>query len=155
MRILVLILVSAVVAACGDAVRVVKQTIALQEAFFRQIDKRSPTPEIRDRLRALARAGAGDSVQLLVTHGLVRLNDSTLIRRMELMSVMLEGSEESVCAALSRGNPGSGQMTLAMTELEDPHSRIGPPSSFRPRTRATTALPPATVTTKASANTFR
>jgi len=120
MRILVLILVSAVVAACGDAVRVVKQTIALQEAFFRQIDKRSPTPEIRDRLRALARAGAGDSVQLLVTHGLVRLNDSTLIRRMELMSVMLEGSEESVCAALSRGTPGSGQMTLAMTELEGP-----------------------------------
>jgi len=120
MRTLALVLGTSVVAACGDAVRVVKQTIALQEAFFRQIDKRSPTPEIRDTLRSLARSGAGDSVQLLVAQGLIRLNDSTLIRRMELMSVMLEGSDESICAALSRGTPGSGQMTLAMTELEGP-----------------------------------
>jgi len=106
------------VVACGDTVRVVKQTIALQEAFFRQIDKRSPTPEIRNTLRALARSGAGDSVQLLVAQGLVRLSDSSLIRRMELMSVMLDGSEQTICAALSRGTPGSGQMTLAMAELE-------------------------------------
>ena len=120
MRTLALVLGTCVVAACGDAMRVVKRTIALQEAFFRQIDKRSPTPQIRDRLRSLARGGAGDSVQLLVAQGLVRLNDSTLIRRMELMSAMLEGSEESVCAALSRGTPGSGQMTLAMTALEGP-----------------------------------
>ena len=121
MRILVyvaLISGTCVVAACGDAVRVVRQTIALQEAFFRQIDKRSPTPEIRNTLRALARSGAGDSVQALVAGGLVRLDDSLLIRRMELMSVMLDGSEVTICAALSRGTPGSGQMTLAMAELE-------------------------------------
>lgn len=118
MRTLALVLGTCFVAACGDAVRVVKQTIALQEAFFRQIDKRSPTPEIRNTLRNLARSGAGDSVQALVAGGLVRLDDSLLIRRMELMSVMLDGSDEAVCAALSRGTPGSGQMTLAMAELE-------------------------------------
>ena len=118
MRTLVLVLGTCLVTACGDAVRVVKQTMALQEAFFRQIDKRSPTPAIRDRLRRLANAGAGDSVQVLVAQGLARLNDSTLIRRMELMSIMLEGSAESICAALARGNPGSGEMALAMSELE-------------------------------------
>ncbi len=120
MRTLAVVLGTCLLTACGDAVRVVKQTIALQEAFFRQIDKRSPTPKIRRRLRGLARSGAGDSVQSLVAQGLVRLNDSTLIRRMELMSVMLDGSEETICAALSRGTPGSGQMTLAMAELEGP-----------------------------------
>ena len=118
MRTLAVVLSTCLVVACGDAVRVVKQTIALQEAFFRQIDKRSPTPEIRNTLRALARSGAGDSVQILVAQGLVRLEDSSLIRRMELMSVMLDGSNETICAALSRGTPGSGQMTLAMAELE-------------------------------------
>jgi hypothetical protein len=118
MRTLTLVLGTCLVAACGDTVRVVKQTIALQEAFFRQIDKRSPTPEIRNTLRTLARSGAGDSVQTLVAQGLVRLEDSLLIRRMELMSVMLDGSNETICAALSRGTPGSGQMTLAMAELE-------------------------------------
>lgn len=118
MRALALVLATCLVAACGDAIRVVKQTIALQEAFFRQIDKRSPTPEIRNTLRDLARSGAGDSVQALVAQGLVRLDDSSLIRRMELMSVMLDGSEVTICAALSRGTPGSGQMTLAMAELE-------------------------------------
>ena len=79
MRTLALVLGTCVVAACGDAVRVVKRTIALQEAFFRQIDRRSPTPEIRDRLRNLARSGAGDSVQFLVAHGLARLDDSSLV----------------------------------------------------------------------------
>jgi len=118
MRALAVVLSTCLVVACGDAVRVVKQAIALQEAFFRQIDKRSPTPEIRNTLRALARSGAGDSVQILVAQGLVRLEDSSLIRRMELMSVMLDGSNETICAALSRGTPGSGQMTLAMAELE-------------------------------------
>lgn len=118
MRIITIVVGTCLVAACGDAVRVVKQTIALQEAFFRQIDKRSPTPEIRNTLRTLARSGAGDSVQALVAEGLVRLEDSSLIRRMELMSVMLDGSDETICAALSRGTPGSGQMTLAMGELE-------------------------------------
>lgn len=113
-----LLLGTCLLTACGDTVRVVKQTIALQEAFFRQIDKRSPTPEIRNTLRALARSGAGDSVQMLVAQGLVRLDDSTLHRRMQLMSVMLDGSEESICAALSRGTPGGGQMTLAMAELK-------------------------------------
>jgi len=120
MRALPLILGTCIALACGDAVKVVKGTIALQEAFFRQIDKRSPTPEIRDRLRALARSGAGDSVQLLVAHGLARLNDSSLVRRMELMSVMLDLSDDAICAALSRGTPGSGQMTLAMTKFEAP-----------------------------------
>lgn len=114
------LLATCLLTACGDTVRVVKQTIALQEAFFRQIDKRSPTPEIRNTLKALARSGAGDSVQTLVAQGLIRLDDSTLIRRMQLMSVMMDGSEESICAALSRGTPGSGQMTLAMAELEGP-----------------------------------
>lgn len=118
LALLALTLGTCLVAACGDAVRVVKQTIALQEAFFRQIDKRSPTPEIRNRLRNLARSGAGDSVQMLVAQGLVRLDDSSLIRRMELMSVMLDGSDETICAALSRDTPGSGQMTLAMAELQ-------------------------------------
>lgn len=118
MRTFAVLLCTCAVTACGDAVRVVKQTIALQEAFFRQIDKRSPTPEIRNTLRRLARAGAGDSVQALVSQGLVRLDDSTLNRRMELMAVMLEGSEEAICAALSRGTPGNGQMTIAMAELE-------------------------------------
>jgi hypothetical protein len=118
MRTLALVLASCAALACGDAVRVVKQTIALQEAFFRQIDKRSPTPAIRDQLRRLAKAGAGDSVQGLVAQGLARLNDSTLIRRMELMAIMLEGSEVPICAALARGNPGSGEMTLAMSKLE-------------------------------------
>ncbi len=37
---------------------------------------------------------------------------------MQLMSVMLAGSEQSICAALSRGTPAGGQMALAMTELE-------------------------------------
>jgi hypothetical protein len=118
MRLLVPFVIAAALSACRDVVRVVKQTVALQEAFFRQIDRRSPTPEMRSRLRALARSGAGDSVQMLVAHGLVRLDDQTLIRRMELMSVMLEGSETAICAALVRGNPGNGQMTLAMAELE-------------------------------------
>jgi hypothetical protein len=120
MRAPLLLLGTCLVIACGDAVRVVKRTVALQEAFFRQIDQRSPTPEMRSTLRRLARSGAGDSVQLLVAHRLVRLDDSTLVRRMHLMSVMLDGSEESICAALSRGTPGSGQMTLAMAELEGP-----------------------------------
>jgi hypothetical protein len=120
MRALLPLLGTCLVMACGDAVRIVKRTVALQEAFFRQIDKRSPTPEMRSTLRGLARSGAGDSVQSLVAHGLVRLDDSTLVRRMHLMSVMLDGSEESICAALSRGTPGSGQMTLAMAELEGP-----------------------------------
>lgn len=120
MRTLAVLLVACLVAGCGDAVRVVKRTIALQEAFFRQIDKRSPTPAIRNTLRGLARSDAGDSVQALVAQGLVRLDDSTLIRRMQLMSVMLDGSEESICAALSRGTPGGGQMTLAMAELDGP-----------------------------------
>jgi hypothetical protein len=118
MRALALVLGTCVVAACGDAVRIVKRTIALQEAFFRQIDKRSPTPEIRDQLKNLARSGAGDSVQLLVAQGLVRLDDSSLVRRMELMSVMLDLSDEPICAAVSRGTPGSGQMTLAMATFE-------------------------------------
>ena len=118
MRTLPLILGACLIAACGDAVRAVKGTIALQEAFFRQIDKRSPTPEIRDRLRNLARSGAGDSVQFLVAHGLARLDDSALVRRLELMSVMLDLSDEAICAALSRGTPGSGQMTLAMAKFE-------------------------------------
>jgi hypothetical protein len=120
MRTLTLVLGTCLLTACGDTVHVVKQTLALQEASFRQIDKRSPTPEMRNRLRGLARSGAGDSVQSLVAHGLVRLDDSTLIRRMQLVSVMLDGSEEAICAALSRGTPGSGQMTLAMAELEGP-----------------------------------
>jgi len=118
MRTIWIVVGTCLVAACGDAVRVVKQTIALQEAFFRQIDKRSPTPEIRNTLRNLARSGAGDSVQLLVAGGLVRLDDSLLIRRMELMSLMLDGSDETICAALSRGTPGNGQMTFAMAELK-------------------------------------
>jgi len=59
-------------------------------------------------------------VQLLVAHGLVRLDDSSLVRRMELMSVMLDLSDEPICAAMSRGTPGSGQMTLAMAKLEAP-----------------------------------
>lgn len=96
----------------------VKQTLALQSAFFRQIDKRSPTPAMRDQLRNLARSGAGDSVQLLVSQGLVRLTDSMLIRRLQLMSLMLQRTDESICAALSRGTPGNGQMTLAMARLE-------------------------------------
>lgn len=120
MRALLPLLGTCLLMACGDAVRVVKRTVALQEAFFRQIDKRSATPEMRSTLRGLARSGAGDSVHYLVAHGLVRLDDSTLVRRMHLMSAMLDGSEESICAALSRGTPGSGQMTLAMTELEAP-----------------------------------
>jgi hypothetical protein len=120
MHTLAVLLSACLLAGCGDAVRVVKRTIALQEAFFRQIDKRSPTPAMRNTLRGLARSGAGDSVQALVAHGLVRLDDSTLIRRMQLMSVMLDGSEEPICAALSRGTPGGGQMTLAMTELDGP-----------------------------------
>ena len=120
MRTLAVLLSACLLASCGDAVRVVKRTIALQEAFFRQIDKRSPTPAMRNTLRGLARSGAGDSVQALVAQGLVRLDDSTLIRRMQLMSVMLDGSEEPICAALSRGTPGSGQMALAMTEFEGP-----------------------------------
>ncbi len=118
MRTLAVLLVACLVAGCGDAVRVVKRTVALQEAFFRQIDKQSPTPAMRNRLRGLARSGAGDSVQALVARGLVRLDDSTLIRRMQLMSVMLAGSEESICAALARGTPGGGQMTLAMAALD-------------------------------------
>lgn len=118
MRVGLLLLTACAATACGDAIRVVKQTVALQEAFHRQIDRRSPTPQMRDRLRALARSGAGDSVQMLVAHGLVRLDDATLIRRMELMSVMLEESDVPICAAIARGTPGSGQMTLAMAELE-------------------------------------
>lgn len=90
----------------------------MQAAFFRQIDTRSPTPAIRDQLRNLARSGAGDSVQTLVSEGLVRLTDSMLIRRLQLMSLMLERTDESICAALSRGTPGNGQMTLAMAKLE-------------------------------------
>jgi hypothetical protein len=113
-----LLLSTCLLTACGDTVRVVKQTIALQEAFFRQIDKRSPTPEIRNRLRRLAQAGAGDSVQTLVAQGLARLDDSTLLRRMQLMSVMLDGSDESICAALARGTPQGGQMAFAMAELK-------------------------------------
>lgn len=115
---LALLLGTSVLTACGDAVRVVKQTMALQEAFFRQIDKRSPTPEIRNTLRGLARSGSGDSVQTLVAEGLARLDDSTLLRRMQLMSVMLDGSDESICAALARGTPGGGQMAMAMAELQ-------------------------------------
>jgi hypothetical protein len=120
MRVRLLLWTACAATACGDAIRVVKQTVALQEAFFRQIDRRSPTPQMRDRLRALARSGAGDSVQSLVAQGLVRLDDATLIRRMELMSVMLEESDVPICAAIARGTPGSGQMTLAMAELEGP-----------------------------------
>ena len=120
MRALLPLLGTCLMMACGDAVRIVKRTVALQEAFFRQIDKRSPTPAMRSTLRGLARSGAGDSVQSLVAHGLVRLDDSMLVRRMHLMSLMLDGSEESICAALSRGTPGSGQMTLAMAQLEGP-----------------------------------
>ena len=118
MRPFLLILSTCLVAACGEAARVVKQTIALQAAFFRQIDQRSPTPAIRDQLRGLARSGAGDSVQLLVSQGLVRLTDSMLIRRLQLMSVMLDKTDEAICSAMSRGTPGNGQMTLAMAKLE-------------------------------------
>jgi hypothetical protein len=118
LALLALLLGSCVLTACGDAVRVVKQTLALQEAFFRQIDKRSPTPEIRNTLRGLARSGSGDSVQTLVAQGLQRLDDSTLLRRMQLMSVMLDGSDETICAALARGTPGGGQMAIAMAELQ-------------------------------------
>ncbi|HEV8266363.1 MAG TPA: hypothetical protein VGQ06_15550 [Gemmatimonadales bacterium] len=116
---LLVVAAAAGLVACGDAVRVVKQTLAIQESFFRQIDQRSPTPEIRNTLRALAR-GSGDSVQSLVANGLLRLDDSTLIRRMELMAAMMEASDTVICAAIVRGNAGSSQMTLAMTQLQGP-----------------------------------
>jgi len=37
---------------------------------------------------------------------------------MELMSVMLDLSDETIGAAMSRGTPGSGQMSLAMAKLQ-------------------------------------